>query len=111
MYKRYCNSTHMNATGKVEKKIQASIPQLFQNNLICAGVTVGHQGPCVGDSGGPLMYKDLETGKFVQIATVSSGVGECGDDEYPGIYVRLDHPSTLNFILSTIQKNKGTILR
>ena len=79
---------------------------------MCAGVTVGHQGPCEGDSGGPLMSKDLESGKFVQIATVSSGVGECGDDEFPGIYVRLDHPSILNFITSVInneQKHKGNI--
>ena len=109
---RYCNSTHMKKSSeKVEKKIQDSIPQLFQDNLICAGVTVGRQGPCEGDSGGPLMYKDLETGKFIQVATVSSGVGECGDDEYPGIYVRLDHSSTLSFMLSTIQGNKGTFLR
>ena len=27
-------------------------------------------------------------------------VRDCGDDEYPGIYVRLDHPSVWNFIAS-----------
>jgi len=27
-------------------------------------------------------------------------VRDCGDDEYPGIYVRLDHPSVWNFISS-----------
>ena len=70
---------------------------------------MGYQGPCEGDSGGPLMYKDFESGKFIQIASVSSGVGECGDDEYPGIYVRLTDPSVLSFILSTIQREEGII--
>jgi secreted trypsin-like serine protease len=93
----------------IERKIQISIPQLFQENLICAGASLGRQGPCEGDSGGPLMYKDLESEKFVQIATVSSGVGECGDKEFPGIYVRLDHPSTFKFISSIIQKENQTM--
>jgi hypothetical protein len=29
-------------------------------------------------------------------------VRDCGDEEYPGIYVRLDHPSVWNFIASII---------
>ena len=70
---------------------------------------MGYQGPCEGDSGGPLMYKDFDSGKYIQIATVSSGVRECGDDEYPGIYVRLTDPSVLSFIMSTIQGEGGTI--
>jgi secreted trypsin-like serine protease len=75
---------------------------------MCAGVDVGYQGPCKGDSGGPLMNKDLHSRKFIQIATVSGGVGNCGDDEYPGIYVRLDHPSIFNFISSVVtQRSKS----
>jgi hypothetical protein len=109
IYYRHCNSTHIKASEKIEKRIQESIPQLFQDNLMCAGVSVGYQGPCLGDSGGPLMYKDFDSGKFIQIATVSNGVGECGDDEYPGIYVRLTDPSVLSFIMSTIQGEGGTI--
>ncbi len=69
---------------------------------MCAGVDVGNQGACKGDSGGPLMYKDDDTGKFFQIALVRGGVGECGDDEYPGIFVRVDHPSIWKFISSTV---------
>ena len=35
-------------------------------------------------------------------------VRECGDDELPGIYVRLDHPSVLDFINSiTIGPQNG----
>ncbi len=81
--------------------MQQSLPQLFQDHLMCAGVTVGNQGACNGDSGGPLMYKE-DDGKFIQIATVEGGVGDCGDKDYPGIFVRLDHPSIWNFIASTI---------
>jgi hypothetical protein len=34
-------------------------------------------------------------------------VQECGDDEFPGIYVRLDHPSVLDFINSIIGPQIG----
>jgi secreted trypsin-like serine protease len=91
----------MKASILVEKKIEKSIPQLFQDHLMCAGASVGNQGACKGDSGGPLMYKDDDSRKFIQIATVEGGVGECGDRDYPGIFVRLDHPSIWNFIVST----------
>ena len=93
----------MQASGKIEKNILESLPQLFQDHLMCAGVNVGNQGACQGDSGGPLMYKDDDSGKFIQIATVRGGVGECGDDEYPGIFVRVDHPSIWKFISSTVK--------
>ena len=85
----------------MEKKIQDAIPQLFQDHLLCAGNNEGNQGACEGDSGGPLMYKD-EDRKYIQIATVRGGVGECGDKDYPGIFVRVDHPSIWNFIASAI---------
>ena len=49
------------------------------------------------------MYFDFETKVFVQIATVHGGVGACGDLEYPGIYVRLDHPSILKFIAEALK--------
>jgi secreted trypsin-like serine protease len=95
----------MKASEKIVKIIRESLPQLFQDHLMCAGVDVGNQGACKGDSGGPLMYKDDDIGKFIQIATVRGGVGECGDDAYPGIFVRVDHPSIWKFISSTIKSN------
>ena len=49
------------------------------------------------------MYFEFETKAFVQIATVHGGVGACGDLEYPGIYVRLDHPSILKFIANALK--------
>jgi secreted trypsin-like serine protease len=93
----------MKASEKIVKIIRESLPQLFQDHLMCAGVDVGNQGACKGDSGGPLMYKDDDSRKYIQIATVRGGVGDCGDDEYPGIFVRVDHPSIWKFISSTIK--------
>ncbi len=46
-------------------------------------------GSCSGDSGGPLMYTNTEGGqKWIQIATVQGAVRNCGDEDYPGIYIR-----------------------
>ena len=51
------------------------MPNLFQNNLLCAGIEIGTQGSCHGDSGGPLMIKDRATELWTQIATVQGGIG------------------------------------
>ncbi len=99
----------MKASTTLEKTIHEVIPKLFQNQLLCAGASVGNQGSCQGDSGGPLMYKDDESGKFFQIATVRGAVGQCGDRDYPGIFVRVDHPSIWKFISSIIQTEKEPI--
>jgi secreted trypsin-like serine protease len=99
----------MKASTSVEKKIQTALPQLFQDHLMCAGVTVGNQGACKGDSGGPLMYKE-DDGKFIQIATVEGGVGDCGDIDYPGIFVRIHHPSIWAFIAETLNSEKKDIV-
>ncbi len=51
------------------------------------------------------MYREDESGKFFQIATVRGAVGQCGDRDYPGIFVRVDHPSIWKFIYSTVKGN------
>jgi secreted trypsin-like serine protease len=93
----------MKASIIAEIKINKTIPQLFQDNLMCAGDTEGIQGACEGDSGGPLLYKDVIARKYIQVATVEGGVGDCGDRAYPGIFVRLSHPSIWKFISSTMK--------
>jgi secreted trypsin-like serine protease len=95
----------MKASIQVEIRINKTLPQLFQDNLMCAGDTEELKGACEGDSGGPLLYKDVIARKYIQIATVEGGVGECGDEAYPGIFVRLNHPSIWKFISSTMKSN------
>lgn len=62
------------------------------------------------------MHEDLERDNlWVQIATVQGGIRDCGDSEYPGLYIRLDDPSVFRFIrkatnLSKEDNPKGKIL-
>ncbi len=37
-----------------------------------------------------------------QIAVVQGGIRDCGDRDYPGIFVRLDEPAVLSFIQSFV---------
>ena len=50
-----------------------------------------HVGSCNGDSGGPLMVKDLKTFKWIQIATVHGSFGPCGDTNVPGLWYQWKH--------------------
>ena len=73
---RRCNQTHINTTESKNDKVKSLLPQLFQNNLLCAGVEYGTQGSCHGDSGGPLMVKNFITKQWTQIAVVEGGIGK-----------------------------------
>jgi hypothetical protein len=42
-----------------------------------------------------------------QIATVEGGVSECGDVDYPGLYVRLDDPQVFEFIDSHVRTQEN----
>jgi hypothetical protein len=50
------------------------------------------------------MYVDYESKplKWIQIATVQGSVRNCGEIDFPGIYIRLDDPLVFNFIQSSI---------
>ena len=98
----YCNLTHSEASVSRSNIIRQLLPNLFQDDLLCAGSRVGNQGPCKGDSGAPIMIQDLVSQKWTQIGIVGGSVGECGDPDYPGIYIRLNHPAVLNFVNSVV---------
>ena len=50
------------------------------------------------------MYQDVEQDQqWSQIAIVQGAVRDCGDIDFPGIYIRLDDPEILNFIKSSIE--------
>ena len=64
-------------------------------------------GPCRGDSGGPLMVKDLDTLQWVQVATVQGSFGQCGDINVPGIMlqkklIKMSHRK--NYLLNNVKK-------
>ena len=54
-----------------------------------------------------MLYRtDTPYRHYEVIGIVSAGVGECGDSELPGIYVRVEHPEIFNFIQSVIGKKE-----
>jgi len=100
----------MKTTLRTEKIIVEKLPQLFQSHIFCAGAG-GNQGSCKGDSGGPLVTQDFETDQWIQIATVQGAIRDCGDVDYPGLYIRLDDPNVFSFINTTLFTNfKGNSL-
>jgi secreted trypsin-like serine protease len=87
-----------------KEKVQKLLPNLFQDDLFCAGSKFGRQGSCKGDSGGPVMTQDVFSKKWTQIGIVEAGIGDCGDTDYPGVYIRLNHPLVLEFINYVLKK-------
>ncbi|KAF2211164.1 hypothetical protein CERZMDRAFT_112931 [Cercospora zeae-maydis SCOH1-5] len=60
-------------------------PELFSQNMICAGYPEGGRDACQGDSGGPL-YDDF-TGEVIGV--VSWGLNGCAAPQSPGVYARV----------------------
>jgi hypothetical protein len=49
--------------------------------------------------------------RYVQIGVVHGSVGACGSSDFPGIFVRLDHPLVVDFIASTFEPSlEGNLL-
>ncbi len=45
------------------------------------------------------MFLEVEqVQRWVQVALVQGAARDCGDIDFPGIYIRLDDPSIFNFI-------------
>lgn len=55
------------------------------NFQLCAGGELGKDS-CKGDSGGPLMAKDPDTGNWITSGIVSIGPNDCGKFGVPGVY-------------------------
>lgn len=43
-------------------------------------------GSCIGDSGGPLMYKNPDNQRWYAVGLVSGGYGACGNINIPTLY-------------------------
>ncbi|CAG5123082.1 unnamed protein product, partial [Candidula unifasciata] len=80
---------------------QAQCKQLYINytitdRMFCAGWMDGRSDSCVGDSGGPIVYRSVDSSVLVGI--VSWGRG-CGQENIPGVYTRVS--SFLTWIQKT----------
>ena len=109
-YFSHCNRTHNTATGTINKGVSEFLPKLFQLDLLCAGYEAADSGPCEGDSGGPLVIYSTKKSHYIQIGLFAGTVAQtCGDRDYPGIYVRLDHTEVFDFIQKAEieQQNEG----
>jgi secreted trypsin-like serine protease len=57
-------------------------------------------GPCFGDSGGPL----FDSGSRTQVGITSHVAGGCGTARYPVVYTEVNNPNIRNFILSSAKR-------
>ena len=95
-----CNTTYATSSYLNRLKITRSLPDLFQEDLICAGDPYSDDGVCRGDSGGPLVIFTTNVNGFshVQIGVTHGAVANCYGNAFPGIFVRLDDVDVLEFI-------------
>ena len=102
---KYCNQTHKRE-GAINDRIRVVVPDLFQSQVLCAGIEGGVHGACKGDSGGPLQFFDPLKRRYYQVGIVHGSVGECGSPEWPTVYANLDDPAVLDFIQTAITRKE-----
>ncbi|XP_034482687.1 seminase [Drosophila innubila] len=61
----------------------------LSNSMFCAGV-LGTKDACTFDSGGPLIYDDINTGHKELCGIVSFGIG-CASPKYAGVYTNVNY--------------------
>jgi hypothetical protein len=105
----YCNDTHESAGGTIRKTVENYLPELYQPHVLCAGNEAAEDGSCDGDSGGPLLLFSTRTLQYTLVGTIAGGVAStCGDKDFPGVYIRMDHPLIWNWV-QDIMLNQGLI--
>ena len=65
---------------------------------------------CKGDSGGPLVrfQSSKYPPRYELIGVLYGGEGECGNDQYPGIYARLENEEIFNFLMEHLNELYST---
>ena len=88
-------------------RIQITLPEKFQDSLICAGDRYNSdKGTCSGDSGAPLIvdefdYETFEV-KFKLIAVLHGGIVSCDNSLYPAIYNKVAAPKMYDWIIKKL---------
>nr|KAF6475152.1 mannan binding lectin serine peptidase 1 [Rousettus aegyptiacus] len=68
----------------------APLKKKVTGDMICAGEKEGGKDACAGDSGGPMVTLDKETGQWYLVGTVSWG-DDCGKKDHYGVYSYVYH--------------------
>ncbi len=58
------------------------------HNMLCAGTVDQRYDACIGDSGGPLLFRDEITQHWIQLGIVSWGIG-CAVPGFYGVYTNI----------------------
>jgi hypothetical protein len=55
---------------------------------------------------GPLMLYNVEKNIYIQLGIVAGGINfdQCGVDNYPTVFSRLNHPEVLSFVKSIAEQ-------
>ena len=87
-----CNKLNYDFTLKSQGLVEIYVGEYLNllnpihESHMCAIDTVTGAGACVGDSGGPLMYKNPDNNRWYAIGIVSGGYGICGNVHVPTLY-------------------------
>ena len=95
---RYCNSTLANYGFSVQSAIRNYLPGKFQPHMLCAGI---EDMTCDGGSGGSLVIFNTKGFQYTIIGMPARGIASnCNNQDHPEMFIRLDHPEVMEFILS-----------
>ena len=79
---------HQVALGKLDPNVRHDIAENHKHHL-CAKERLTGASSCYGDSGGPLMYKNPQTGRHFEVGIVSGSYGACSNLMAAGLYTRV----------------------
>ena len=87
--------------------IEVTLPNKFQDNLLCAGDKYSQSlGTCAGDSGAPLITDRFDTKNgvdlFQLVGVLHGGVVLCDNSKFPALYARVTTPKIYQWLLATV---------
>ncbi|KAH8238769.1 hypothetical protein KR038_011687 [Drosophila bunnanda] len=111
-YAKQYQSVSLQTGGSVQEQLQKVQLQVFSDeecserhqtqlhdSQICAGLPEGGKGQCSGDSGGPLILTDNNSGS-TQIGIVSWSKKPCARPPYPGVFTEVS--AYVDWIVETV---------